>query len=89
MWQAHIQALICQQADVYFYSHNLSDAQIEGALLRPCRDIGATVAELLRKYGPEATICVLPEGPQTIPYVSESDADGAPAERTQIFSDWS
>jgi nickel-dependent lactate racemase len=70
MWQAHIQALICQQADVYFYSHNLSDAQIEGALLRPCRDIGATVAELLRKYGPGATICVLPEGPQTIPYVS-------------------
>jgi nickel-dependent lactate racemase len=70
MWQAHIQALICQQADVYFYSHNLSDAQIEGALLRPCHDIGATVAELLRKYGPGATICVLPEGPQTIPYVS-------------------
>ena len=70
MWQAHIQALICQQADVYFYSHNLSDAQIEGALLKPCHNIGATVAELLRKYGPGATICVLPEGPQTIPYVS-------------------
>jgi nickel-dependent lactate racemase len=70
MWQVHIQALICQQADVYFYSHNLSDAQIKGALLRPCRDIGATVAELLREYGPGATICVLPEGPQTIPYVS-------------------
>jgi nickel-dependent lactate racemase len=69
-WQAHIQALICQRADVYFYSHNLSDAQIERTLLRPCRDIGATVAGLLRKYGPGATICVLPEGPQTIPYVS-------------------
>lgn len=70
MWQAHIQALICQQADVHFYSHNLTDAQIEEALLRPCRDIGALVAELLRKYGSDATICVLPEGPQTIPYVS-------------------
>lgn len=69
MWQAQIQALICLKADVYFYSHNLSDEQIEDALLRPCRDIEATVATLLQKYGPGATICVLPEGPQTIPYI--------------------
>ena len=69
MWEAHIQALICLKADVYFYSHNLSDEQIEGALLRPCRDIEATVAELLQKYGRRATLCVLPEGPQTIPYI--------------------
>jgi nickel-dependent lactate racemase len=69
MWQAQIHALVCLKADVSFYSHNLSDEQIEGALLRPCRDIEATVAELLQKYGPGATICVLPEGPQTIPYV--------------------
>jgi nickel-dependent lactate racemase len=69
MWQAHIHALICMKADVYFYSHNLSEKQIEGALLRPCRDIEATVAELLQKHGRWATICVLPEGPQTIPYV--------------------
>ena len=70
MWQAQIHALICLKADVYFYSHNLSDKQIEDALLRPCRDIETTVAELLCECGPGATICVLPEGPQTIPYVS-------------------
>jgi nickel-dependent lactate racemase len=70
MWQAQIQALICLKADVYFYSHNLSDEQTKGALLNPCRDVEATVAELLRKHGPGATICVLPEGPQTIPYIS-------------------
>ncbi len=70
MWEAHIQALVCLKAEVYFHSHNLSDEQIEGALLTPCRDIEATVAELLYESGPGATICVLPEGPQTIPYVS-------------------
>ena len=69
MWEAQLQALICLKADVYFYTHNLSDEQIEDALLRPCRDIEATVAELLQKHGPGATICVLPEGPQTIPYI--------------------
>jgi nickel-dependent lactate racemase len=69
MWQAHIHALICLKANVYFYSHNLTDEQIEDALLRPCRDIEVTVAELLQKHGPGANICVLPEGPQTIPYI--------------------
>jgi len=68
-WQVHVQALICQKANVHFYSHNLSDAQIESVLLTPCRDIEATVAKLLQKHGPDAAICVLPEGPQTIPYL--------------------
>jgi len=69
MWEAQIQAQICQRADVYLYSHHLSDEQIEAAHLKPCRSIEATVAELLRKHGREAALCVLPEGPQTIPYV--------------------
>jgi len=68
-WQVHVQALICQKADVYFYSHNLSDEQIERALLKPCHNIEATVDKLLEKYGRGASICILPEGPQTIPYI--------------------
>jgi nickel-dependent lactate racemase len=68
-WQAQIQAQIQLKADIYVRTDNLTDAQIETALLKPSHSIEATVAELLKKYGPEATICVLPEGPQTIPYV--------------------
>jgi nickel-dependent lactate racemase len=71
MWQAQIHALICCKADVYFYSENLTDEQITGALLRPACSIEATVDELLAKYGRDASICVLPEGPQTIPYIHE------------------
>lgn len=70
MWEAQIQALISLKADVYVYSDNLSDDQIEQALLRPCRDIAATLSELLRKRPAGARVCVLPEGPQTIPYVA-------------------
>jgi nickel-dependent lactate racemase len=69
-WQAHIQALISRTADVYFHSHNLSDEQIRSIHLLPCRDIERTVAALLGKYGNQAKICVLPEGPQSIPYVA-------------------
>jgi nickel-dependent lactate racemase len=71
MWQAQIQALISQKSDVYFYSENLSEEQIAGALLKPCHSIETTVDRLVRKYGHQASICVLPEGPQTIPYISE------------------
>ncbi len=68
-WQAQIQAQIQGKADVYVYSDYLSDAQIGESLLLPCRSIEATVADLRGRYGPQMSICVLPEGPQTIPYV--------------------
>ena len=68
-WQVQLQAQIQLKADVFVYSDHLSDDQIRSALLKPCRSIEKTVAELLEKYGPSASICVLPEGPQTIPYV--------------------
>jgi nickel-dependent lactate racemase len=68
-WQAQIQAQIQLKADVYVHTHNLTAEQIEAALLRPCPRIEATVADLLARYGPGASMCILPEGPQTVPYV--------------------
>jgi nickel-dependent lactate racemase len=68
-WQAQIQAQIQLKADVYVRTDNLSVEQIEMALLQPSLRIEDTVTELLRENGAEASICVLPEGPQTIPYV--------------------
>ena len=72
MWQAQIQALILQKADVHFYSKNLSDQQIMGAMLRPCHRIEDTIDDLVREYGRGASICVLPEGPQSIPYIDDA-----------------
>jgi nickel-dependent lactate racemase len=72
MWEAHIQALIQLRADVFVYSDGLSDAQIREALLMPCHSIEETLAELMEKYGPQATVCVLPEGPQTIPCIERA-----------------
>lgn len=69
MWQAQIHALICRKADVHFYSDNLSDDQIKDSFFKPCRSVEAAVNELLERYGRTASICVLPEGPQTIPFV--------------------
>lgn len=71
-WEAQLQAQIQRIAEVYVYSDYLSDSEIEGMLMRPCRDIEATLAMLRRKHGPHARICVLPEGPQTIPYLKSA-----------------
>lgn len=72
-WQAQIQAQIQLKADVYVRTDNLRDDQIEAALLKPSSRIEATLGELLDRHGPQARICVLPEGPQTIPYIQARD----------------
>jgi nickel-dependent lactate racemase len=72
MWQAQIQALLLLKAKVYFYSKNLSDEQIAGAMLRPCHSIEAAVDKLIREHGRDASICILPEGPQSIPYIDNA-----------------
>ena len=68
-WQVQMQANIQLRAEVYVRSDGLTDEQICRALLRPCHDIERTVAEIEAKLGRPATICVMPEGPQTIAYV--------------------
>jgi nickel-dependent lactate racemase len=68
-WQVQLQSQIQRRADVYVYSDGLTDEQIESALFIPCRNLEQTVWQLLEKYGSQARICVIPEGPQTIPYL--------------------
>ncbi|MBN1285840.1 MAG: nickel-dependent lactate racemase [Anaerolineae bacterium] len=69
-WQVQVQARIQKKADVYVYAGHLTPAQITGALLTPCTDIAATVEALRARYGRDARICVMPEGPQTVPYLA-------------------
>mgnify|MGYP001372002233 CR=1 FL=1 len=68
-WQAQIQAQIQLRADVHVYAGCLTDDQLRSALFAPCRSIERTLTTLHQHYGPGTTICVLPEGPQTIPYL--------------------
>ncbi len=68
-WQVQIQAMIQLRAEVYVYSDGLTDEQIRRALFTPCRNIEQTVACLQDKYGPQARLCAIPDGPQTIAYL--------------------
>ena len=69
-WQVQIQASIQLDSEVYLKSDNLSDKQIVEAHLIPAHDVSLKVSELLKEKYLNGTVCVLPEGPQTIPYLS-------------------
>jgi lactate racemase len=47
----------------------LSDAALQEVHLRQTPDIADTVAQALSAFGENAGVCVLPEGPLSIPYV--------------------
>jgi lactate racemase len=68
-WQAQIQAQILMKADVLMKADGVGPDQLRAAHLQATDDPGEAVARALRRAGPEATLCVLPQGPRTIPYV--------------------
>lgn len=65
-WQVQIQAKIQMQARVLVKADRLSDEQLKAAHFEAIDNIQTAIDAA----DEDATICVLPEGPQTIPYVS-------------------
>jgi hypothetical protein len=47
------------------------DHEIRAAHFEPVDDVSTGVAALLAAAGPASTLCVLPQGPQTIRYLTE------------------
>ena len=68
-WEVQVQAQIQQKAEVLLRTDGLTDDEVRAAHLVPVDDIGRAASERLARCGPGARLCVLPEGPQTIPYL--------------------
>jgi nickel-dependent lactate racemase len=69
-WQVQIQAQILTRARVLVKTSGLGHADVRAAHFTPIDDVSQAVRESLREAGPSATLCVLPQGPQTIPYLA-------------------
>jgi lactate racemase len=69
-WEAQLLAIVRLKANVGLYSE-LAPEDVRRAHLEPVDDIQARLALELRKRG-EVDIAVMPEGPQTIPYVPQA-----------------
>ncbi len=68
-WQVQVQAQVQRRARVHLHTDGLTEEQVRAAHLEPCHDVSETAARLLHQAGPDARLAVLPQGPQTIPYV--------------------
>lgn len=69
-WQVQVQARVQARARVLLRS-GLPSATVLDAHLEPIEDVDTTLRELLERR-PDARVCVLPEGPQTVPYLAPS-----------------
>ena len=68
-WQVQLQAQIQLRAEVLLKSRYLTPDQVRAAHLEPIEDLQAKILESLGRHGKDARLCVLPQGPQTIPYL--------------------
>jgi nickel-dependent lactate racemase len=68
-WQVQVQAQVQRRARVLVRAGGLTPEQVRSAWLEPVDDVSACAAELLRAAGAGSRLAVLPQGPQTIPYV--------------------
>ena len=70
-WEVQLQAQIQTRADIFLKTDGLTDEEVRAAHITPINDIGQAAEDHLKRYGSDARLCVLPEGPQTIPYLTE------------------
>jgi nickel-dependent lactate racemase len=69
-WQVQILAGIQHQANVIVHTSNIDPSELSAVRLEHTDDVERTVREALRTAGNQAHVCVLPEGPITVPYVA-------------------
>jgi lactate racemase len=69
-WQVQVQAQIQLKAQVLVKTTGLGAGDVRAAHFEPIEDVATAVRGALERAGAEATLCVLPQGPQTIPYLA-------------------
>lgn len=70
-WQIQVQSQIQSRARVKIKTDYLSDDEVRAAHFEPMTDVAAEASRALAEAGPEASLCALPRGPQTIPYLAD------------------
>jgi nickel-dependent lactate racemase len=70
-WEAQLLAMIRLKARVGLYS-DIAPDEVRRAHLEPVAGVSEFIAGELKRIGKDTPIAVLPEGPMTIPYLSQS-----------------
>lgn len=70
VWQAQVLCRIAESATIHLYSPSLSGTEISAVHCRPVSDLDERIKEIIDARGSQARVCVLPEGPETIPSIA-------------------
>jgi nickel-dependent lactate racemase len=76
-WQIQVLARVLVKSRVGVHTTGLGDDDLRAAHMCLVPDISAAVEAEMSAKGPQARVCVLPEGPQTIAYLRESIAESS------------
>ena len=75
-WQVQVQAQIQRKAHVFVKADGLTPEQLRAAWFEPIDDLAGCIAARLQAAGAHAKLAVLPQGPQTIPYITAHHSSG-------------
>ena len=71
-WQLEELAKVARKADIYFYTDGIPYHQRAKLFVHPLKTAQEGVQEILDRYGPEAQIAVIPEGPYVLAQLEDS-----------------
>ena len=69
-WEAQTLAMLRVKSDIYLYSL-LEKQEVIDCMVNPIDNVEETLKQLMDKYGPDASVAILPLGPLVIPYVGK------------------
>ena len=65
-WQLEELAKVARKADIYFYTDGIPYHQRVKLFVHPLQSAQEGIAEILTRYGTDAQIAVIPEGPYVL-----------------------
>ena len=71
-WQLEELAKVARKADIYFYTDGIPYHQRAKLFVHPLRSVEEGIEELLNRYGKDAQIAVIPEGPYVLAQLEAS-----------------
>lgn len=69
IWQVQIQARIAERAHTHLYTTGLTPDEVKRCHFEPTSSVSSLLKQLVQPSGDGTSVCVLPEGPETIPYL--------------------
>lgn len=68
-WEVEMLCKVLRKAEVWLYSHCLPPQEARRIHVTPVPSVEEGVAQALQRFGPRASLLVIPAGPYIIPYV--------------------